>query len=133
MGDTVNLASRLEGANKYLGTDILLSEDTVNLLPKAMVVREVDRIRAQGRNAALGVFEPVALDLANLAEDQQSGLSCYAEALALLRGGEPNRAVALLADLAEHDGVAAALKLRAQELVLSGGRYSHGVLVLRDK
>src|SRR6185369_17506742 len=43
LGDTVNLASRLEGANKYYGTPILLSAATAAALGDAVPMRVVDR------------------------------------------------------------------------------------------
>src|SRR5262249_26478496 len=42
MGDTVNLASRLEGLNKAYGTTILTTEDTACLVEKSFVLREID-------------------------------------------------------------------------------------------
>jgi adenylate cyclase len=61
MGDTVNLASRLEGANKALGTRILLSGEAAAQLPPSIVVREVGMIRVKGRRAPVRVFEPLAM------------------------------------------------------------------------
>lgn len=60
IGDPVNLASRLEGANKYYGTKILLSESTINSIKTPATIREVDLIRVKGKNRAVSVFE--ALD-----------------------------------------------------------------------
>jgi adenylate cyclase len=56
MGDTVNLASRLEGLNKMYGTAMLVSEDTV-AAAKPGNAREIDRVRVKGRAAPVGVFE----------------------------------------------------------------------------
>ena len=49
MGDMVNLASRLEGANKFFGTTIIASETTVALTGGAFAWRELDAIRVKGR------------------------------------------------------------------------------------
>jgi len=57
MGDTVNLASRLEGANKEYGSRILISEDTWNLARDAVEVRELDNIRVIGKSDPARVFE----------------------------------------------------------------------------
>ena len=57
IGDGVNLASRLEGANKPYGTQILISEFTVRHLKKAYRLREVDKIRVKGKKDPVGVFE----------------------------------------------------------------------------
>ena len=57
MGDTVNVASRLEGANKEYGSHILISEDTWNMAQDAVEVRELDYIRVVGKSEPVRVFE----------------------------------------------------------------------------
>ena len=57
LGDVVNLASRLEGANKLYGTRILVSETTARTATAAMVLRPVDRLRVRGRNRPELAFE----------------------------------------------------------------------------
>jgi adenylate cyclase len=56
IGDEVNLASRLEGANKAYGTDVLLSESTAAAVAGRMALRRVDRVRVKGRQQAVEVF-----------------------------------------------------------------------------
>jgi adenylate cyclase len=60
MGDTVNLASRLEGAAKVYGTLSLLADSTVRAAGGAVAVRELDRIAVKGRSEPLTVYEVVA-------------------------------------------------------------------------
>jgi adenylate cyclase len=55
MGDTVNLASRLEGANKAFGTGILLGEETARRVQAAMVTRPLARLRVKGKHQAIEV------------------------------------------------------------------------------
>ncbi len=58
IGDTVNLASRIENANKTYGTKILLSESVLNNLPSnQFVIREIDKVKVKGKEIAIGVFE----------------------------------------------------------------------------
>jgi adenylate cyclase len=57
LGDTVNLASRLESANKFYGTTILISEDTFKLAGPLFFARELDSIRMKGRQAPVKVYE----------------------------------------------------------------------------
>jgi class 3 adenylate cyclase len=49
IGDTVNLASRLEQANKFYGSRILVGEQTRRLAGDAFVFREIDSLRVMGR------------------------------------------------------------------------------------
>ena len=57
MGDTVNLASRLEGANKEYGGRILVSEATIAGASDAVEAREIDRVAVLGQNRPQAVFE----------------------------------------------------------------------------
>lgn len=60
IGDTVNLASRLEGANKALGTQILLSDRAAELIRDQMLSRVVGRIVVVGRASGETVHELLA-------------------------------------------------------------------------
>jgi adenylate cyclase len=60
IGDAVNLASRLEGANKSFGTDIMISESTEEIVRGKFLVRPLDRIRVVGRENPVQVFELLA-------------------------------------------------------------------------
>lgn len=56
LGDTVNLASRLESANKLQGTRVLISEATKRELPQGTPIRYVDEIQVKGREQAVKVY-----------------------------------------------------------------------------
>ena len=74
MGDTVNLASRLEGVNKMYKSTILISQDTYNLIrhDEKFIVREIDEIRVKGRNKPVTIFELIDYEgeLKGVAEDE---------------------------------------------------------------
>jgi adenylate cyclase len=57
MGDTVNLASRLEGANKEYGGRILVSQATVSGATGVVEAREIDRVVTLGQTQPQAVFE----------------------------------------------------------------------------
>jgi class 3 adenylate cyclase len=60
LGDRVNFASRLESANKYTGTLILLSDRTVELLRGRYLVRPIGRLQVVGKNEPVMTYEPLA-------------------------------------------------------------------------
>lgn len=57
LGDEVNLASRLEGANKLFGTYIMISESTYNAVKDKLITRPLDMIRVKGKQKPVKVFE----------------------------------------------------------------------------
>lgn len=57
MGDAVNVASRLEGANKQFGTTICVSETVVNAAQGQIVVRPLRRIAVKGREQRFMIYE----------------------------------------------------------------------------
>jgi class 3 adenylate cyclase len=60
LGDAVNLASRLEGANRYLGSRVCASETTVGMAT-CHPCRPLARIVVKGRSQPIEVFEPLAV------------------------------------------------------------------------
>lgn len=56
-GDAVNLASRLEGANKHLGTQFLITRSTQEALRGRIVTRRIGKFRVLGRNEAVEIYE----------------------------------------------------------------------------
>jgi adenylate cyclase len=57
MGDTVNLASRLEGVNKLYGTYTLISDSTLRAAGAGYVTREIDAVKVVGKKAPVTVHE----------------------------------------------------------------------------
>jgi class 3 adenylate cyclase len=107
MGDSVNLASRLEGLNKQYGTSILISEDTFGGAKPANA-REIDRVRVKGRAAPIGIYELLVPGQAPTAE----ALALYAQGLAHHRARRFAEAVQSF-EAAQQKGDAAAGKMAA--------------------
>jgi adenylate cyclase len=85
MGDVVNLASRLEGANKIYGTRNLVCSKTIAAAGTALEVREIDRIVVAGQTHPEIVFEilgsqgELTLEQLALRDMYQDGLAAYRE------------------------------------------------------
>ena len=84
MGDTVNLASRLEGTTKEYGVLSIVSETTYDKIKdKGFVCRELDFIKVKGKNKPIKIFELVEKEDAVSAADRkfikifEEGLSLY--------------------------------------------------------
>jgi adenylate cyclase len=61
MGDTVNLASRLESANKAYGSRVMLSESTLTAAGDTVSARELDLLRVKGKALPTRVYELIGL------------------------------------------------------------------------
>jgi len=57
VGDTINLASRLEGLNRFYGTWVLASEDVRQAAGNAFAWRQLDRVRAKGKQEPIELYE----------------------------------------------------------------------------
>ncbi|OKO82450.1 adenylate/guanylate cyclase domain-containing protein [Bradyrhizobium sp. AS23.2] len=115
MSDTVNVASRLEGANKYYGTAIMASETTMAQTGDTFAWRELDAIRVLGRGEAIKVFEPLADKGAESAE-QTKVAAAYAEGLACWRAQEFAKAADAFDGVAKIDAPSSLFAKRARAL-----------------
>jgi adenylate cyclase len=88
IGDSVNLASRLEGATKYYGSKILLSEYTVADLRNPGLMREIDLLRVKGKDQPVAVYESLGYREAELSNGLGKMLEAYAEGIAAYRARE---------------------------------------------
>ena len=118
IGDNVNLAARLESANKYYGTAVLLSGTTVAALKAPAVLRRLDLIRVKGKSRPTWVYESLGHhtaetfpNLAPVITVYEAGLDCYQRRD--WKGGLRQFGEAL--DLAPHD--------RASRIFLDRCRY----------
>ena len=109
LGDTVNLTSRLESANKYFKTRILVSGDTFERTGESFIARELGPVAVKGKSRPVKVFE--ILDKAD-ARDKSSSekASLHKEALSLFyekRWADAARLFRRILELAPDDGPAA--------------------------
>ncbi len=91
MGDSVNLASRLEGVTKTFGTRIIVSDSTRAEAVASTTVRELDMIRVKGKTRPVTIFE--LLGEADSAAQYQDLTGRFAAALRSYRDGQWDNAL----------------------------------------
>jgi adenylate cyclase len=104
IGDSVNLASRLEGANKYYHSKILLDEKTVQALKNGSCLREIDLLRVKGKDRPVAVYE--SLGYLERGPALEEAMDHFGSGLAAYRGSDWERAI---------QRFAAALELRPDD------------------
>jgi adenylate cyclase len=136
LGDAVNLASRLEGANKEFGTDILLGENTARAVAGQLATRPLTRLRVKGKQSAVEVHELIGAP-ADLSPAQRAFLEAYRRGYAHYVGREFAAANDAFAEAAAHfpdDRVTAELLRSAREFAQTPPRADwQPVLILETK
>jgi class 3 adenylate cyclase len=118
MGDVVNLASRLEGANKVYGTRNLVSERTVAAIGDTIEIREIDRVVVAGHTHSEVIFEIMGHKGA-LTPQQSASRQSYLEGLAAYREkrwDDASRALDAALEAVAGDGPSLALLARIESL-----------------
>ena len=95
MGDTVNLASRLESANKFYGTRCLVAQATIAAAAQAVEAREIDRLVVAGQTRPQIVFEIMGR-AGELSAEQIALRAHYSEGLAAYRARHWDEATSAL-------------------------------------
>lgn len=90
IGDTVNLASRLEAACKVYGVPVLLSEHTVGgLTPGSTTrMREIDLMRVKGKQQAVAIYEALDHHTPETFPNLEETLDHYTRGLTAYRQGD---------------------------------------------
>ncbi|MEW6497518.1 MAG: adenylate/guanylate cyclase domain-containing protein [Cyanobacteriota bacterium] len=77
IGDGVNLGSRLEGASKQYGCDIIISEYTFRPCADKIWYRELDCIRVKGKNAPVKIYEVLGLSSESISDEKKEIIELY--------------------------------------------------------
>jgi adenylate cyclase len=117
LGDTVNLASRIEGINRVYGTDILLTQTVVDEIGDAIDVRKIDVVAVKGKAEAVAIYEPIGVAGETSAERLETA-AVYERALALYQNAEFTAAIAELDDI-EGDPPAGVLRVKCETYIAS--------------
>jgi len=136
MGDAVNLAARLEGANKAFGSDLMISESTYLQCADAVDVRELDVIRVVGKAEPIRVYQLLER------KDQTTGVLAdvvdrYHKGLALIRDRnfvDAEAAFRACLDLMPEDGPSKTHLARCEAFLVTPPPVDwDGVLELKEK
>jgi adenylate cyclase len=107
IGDSVNLASRLESANKHYRTTALVAGPTVERLRHSVGLRRIDLIRVKGKDKPTELFELLDHHPAELARKFDAILKPFEDGIGRYRARQWNRALdcfAMALKLIPNDG-----------------------------
>ncbi|MEA3306257.1 MAG: adenylate/guanylate cyclase domain-containing protein, partial [Elusimicrobiota bacterium] len=135
LGDTVNLASRLESANKFFGSKIMVSEFTYDEAKDEVEARFLGRIRVVGKDLPVKVYEllskkgELSSEMSNLLEEYNKGLDLFYKFDYKNAQTHFNKALKLNAQ----DGPSDYYKNLAQEYIENPPENWDGVITLKGK
>ncbi len=136
IGDDVNLASRLEGANKFFGSKIIVSESAYEGCRDRVVARYLGRAKVIGKETPIKVYEPLA-EKGKLSADWARALPFYEEGVAAFDARKYDAALAAFQKVAEifpQDGpVQLYLRITADYAAIPPDAAWDGVFNLREK
>ena len=135
IGDTVNLAARLESITKDYGAAIIISESTYELVRGVFATRELGAVTVRGKSVPVKIYAVLAtdirkypravLDAAAALTDVATGLSCRAWTVNISEGG------LALADVPADWKVGSSIRLRLEGGALAVPIVAAGTLVWR--
>ncbi len=114
-GDVVNIAARLEHANKMIGTRICVGESVVEQIP-GFTGRPVGTLLLKGKTRAIRCFEPLTLE-----ESAAPAVAAYRQAFTLLEAVDPKARQAFAALVGQHGEDALAMFHLGRLLAGDGG------------
>ncbi len=130
LGNTVNMASRVQGVNKYLTTQMLITRKTFESLGETRFpARRIGRVRVHNIQEPVELFEP-------LPDDQAALQTTYEQALSLFEQKAFPQAAGILGRMLSeypNDGPTLLLLSRTVQSLVSGAEEDHPVWVLRNK
>ncbi len=130
LGDAVNLAARLEGANKQFGTYTMISESTRDLIGNEFAVRELGRVVVVGRREPVTVFEPM---FSEVYENDRERLAIFDKGLQLFYRGAFEAAMETFSAIRDQDPAAAAYMEKCRDMQISQPKPWTGVWTLTTK
>ncbi|WP_457601371.1 CHASE2 domain-containing protein [Hydrogenivirga sp.] len=130
IGDTVNLASRLEGLNKLYGTRIIISENTKSRLKGEFLTRTLDIVVVKGKREPVKIYE-----LMENREDNRERAQRFERALEEYVAGNFETAMLLFEEISIRfgDKPSSVFMKRCKEMMENPPKEWRGVYVAREK
>ena len=104
IGDGMNLASRLEGLNKYYGTHILVSGNTYGKVKDKFIFRELDEVSVKGKDRSVKMYELLGETGGMTDEKILKKKEKYSEALQIYRKGDFTEAYTIFKEIVSEFG-----------------------------
>ena len=130
MGDSVNLAARLEGVNKQFGSYTIIAENTRHEVGNAFAARELGRVGVVGRKEPVTIYEPM---FHNEYKKNKAILEKFAEGLQQYYKGDFNSAREIFQSIETKDAPSKAYAEKCQELSTQSIEEWNGVWVMNSK
>jgi len=130
IGDSVNLASRLEGINKQFGTYTIISNSTMEQMGGLFPSRELAKVAVVGRKEPVTVYEPMMKDEF---EGRRTQFDRFAEGLTLFYRGDFSGAESVFSGLKQDDPVARSYETKCRDLIDTPPEDWKGVWVITTK
>jgi adenylate cyclase len=135
LGDSVNLASRLEGANKRFKTSVLIGEATAARVAGRLEVRPLAQLRVKGKKQAVEVFELVGRT-SELSQEKLEFLGLYRAGYAHYIAGRFEEAARFMEKarcLVPHDCMTLEILKNSVEFILSPAPPDWNIVTLESK
>jgi len=135
IGDNVNLAARLESANKFYSTTIMISENTHGVVSDKFAIRRLDRIRVKGKDKPIDIFELIA-ETGHLAQGADAFIDEFHQAIEYYRNGnfpEAQKRFQDIAARAPQDGPTKTYLERIEQLIKSPPESWDGTWTFESK
>lgn len=117
LGDTANLASRLESASKEYGTHIIVSESTYRDASEYFYFRKLDKIAVKGKNEGVCIYELIAKKTEQISDENLSRYHSYEKALEYYFQGQYLEAGKLFETNSNSDSPSALLARRCLDIL----------------
>ena len=136
IGDTVNLAARLEGVNKLYQTNIIISQTTYEQVKQNFVCRELDSLMVKGKTEPTCIFEIIAERTNEEEFSKYEWIDLYRRGLEFYREGKWQEAGDIFEELSEepyNDNASQVMLTRCMYLMEFPPKEWDGILRLEVK